>query len=495
MAQHQKNTGVFMNINSNHAHHLALNNLAKSLCIGLATLSLMACGSPEDRERATTENPHQHQHKPVGGMGEIAKLNIISQGRLLVSDHDSNKAYVYGLQENKVLQTLELSGSADGLQTSPQGKYALVLDRHNGVVTFFDSGLSLIDHGDHHHAFVNPVQKMPLVLNYATPNHYQIHGQQAGLFFDGEGKKGDSGNTSISPARFAVITDQDIKRRSIMTQVLNTNMHGTAEVRGEYVISTNRLSTTGSTLADTLVLFHQHGDHFHQEKTFTQKCPSLHGSGSVKDYSVFACADGVVSIKQEGNQFTEQKIPNPDSIANSMCKRPNRPASPSRIGSFATHPSHQFLVGTACGQPYIVNPNENSMTKITWTTDSSRKVLSYDFDTTGNYLLLLDDAGKVFILDVQQNFKVIKVLDVIPEGVADGGHGGQKFINNPNTHLTYLIHPSQKQIAVIDLKTKSLNQPIQLDFTPSNLTWFGAVVSQDRIDAFKKNGDEEFVHH
>ncbi|WP_230656077.1 hypothetical protein [Psychrobacter sp. I-STPA10] len=439
---------------------------------GLTISTLTACGSSDDRANAAANQAHHHDHDHHHEHDDKVDAEV-AQGRLFIADHDNNKAYVYSLAQNKIIQTLDDTGHIDTLQTSPQGKYALALNREDNKVSFYHSGLRVEDHGDHSHNYANEVRKVLLQLNYATPNHYQIHGKQAGLFFDGKGEKGNPVDKFVEPAGFALITDSDIDAGKLPYQKLTPNMHGTAEAQGDYVITTARLESTGSSLADRVVVYQQHHDHYHKHQDLPTACPSLHGSGSAGDYSVFACGDGVVSVHKVGDKFTSEKLPNPMSIANAQCQRPNRPASPARIGSFATSPHHEFLVGTACGQPHLINPTTKAFTPITWTSDASRKVLSYEFDSSGNYLLLLDDLGKVTILDVAQNFKPIKTLDVIANSVADGGHGGPALVVNPNSDNVYVLDASKKQIVVIDPKTASLKPAIGLNFTPSEITWFG----------------------
>ncbi|WP_227431140.1 hypothetical protein [Psychrobacter sp. I-STPA6b] len=444
--------------------------IAFALFGGLTISTLTACGSSEDRANATVDHHHDHHHHHDEGVdAEVA------QGRLLITDHDSDTAYVYSIAQNKIIQTFGNAGHIDALQTSPEGKYALALNRQDNLVNFYHSGLRVEDHGDHDHAYAGEVRKMLTSLPYFTPNHYQTHGTQAGLFFDGKGEQGNPVDKYIKPAGFVLVTDEGIDKGKLPYQKLTPNMHGTAEAQGEYIITTARLESTGSPLADRVVVYQQHNDHYHKHQELPTACPSLHGSGSAGDYSVFACGDGVVSVHKVDNEFTSEKLLNPASISNNQCQRPGRPAYPSRIGSFATSPHHEFLVGTACGQPHLINPVTKEFSAITWTTDKERKVLSYEFDSTGNYLLLLDDLGKVTILDVAQNFKPIKTLDVISDGVKDGGHGGPKLVVNPNSNNVYVLNAGKKQIAIIDPKSASLKPAIDLEFTPSELTWFGVI--------------------
>lgn len=437
----------------------------------LAVTALSGCGASDDRKTPTTQPEDEHNH---GDEDEESSVTAeFKQGRLLIAEKDSNKAYVYSLAQNKIIQTLDLTGQADALQTSPNGHYALVLDRTNQGVNFYHSGLEVENHGDHNHPYARNVTKMPLQLNYARPVHYQTFGKQSGLFFDGLGAVGNPVANPKQAAGFALITDKDIAAGKLPYQKLNTNMHGTAEPRGNYIISTGRYNTVGSPLADTIAVFERHGDHYHLNQTFDTKCMGLHGSGSVTDYSVFACGDGVLSVKQAGDEFSAEKITYPVSLTDTQCKSEDGSSSPARIGSFATNDHHNYLVGTACGQPYRIDPVSRDITPIIWTTDSSRRVVSYDFDAHGEYLMLLDDAGKLHLLDVAQNYKQTAVLDIIPNGIQDYSHGGPPLIVNPNNGMVYVIDVTNQQIIKVNPESKSIEPAIKLPFVPSQLAWFG----------------------
>lgn len=454
--------------------------LSKSIALALSTLltvtALSGCGSDDDRKTPTTQPGHDHDHDDDHDHDHDEESEVtaeLKQGRILITEKDSNKAYVYSLAQNKVIQNLDLTGQADALQTSPDGNYVIVLDRTNQGVNFYHSGLEIEDHGDHDHPYARDVTKMPLQLNYARPVHYQTYGEQAGLFFDGLGAAGNPIENPAQAAGFALVTDTDIASGKLPYQKLNTNMHGTAEPRGNYVISTGRYDTVGSPLADTISVFERHSDHYHLNQTFDTKCQGLHGSGSVIDFSVFACSDGILSVKQVGDAFSTEKITYPVSLTNSQCANEDGSSSPARIGSFATNHHHNYLVGTACGQPYRIDPVSKNIAPIVWTTNNSRRVVSYDFDAHGEHLMLLDDAGTLHLLDVTQNYKQVAALSVIPNGIKNYSHGGPSLIVNPNTEMVYVMDSENKQIVKINPGAKKIESKMKLSFAPSQLAWFG----------------------
>ena len=467
--------------------------LSKAIALALSTLltvtALSGCGSDDDRKASTTEPEHDHDHEHNHGDDdhdhdhdhdhdeESAVSAELREGRILITDKDSNKAYVYSLAQNKVIQNLDLTGQADAVQTSPNGNYVLVLDRTNQGVNFYHSGLEVENHGDHDHPYARAVTKMPLQLNYTRPVHFQTFGEQAGLFFDGLGAAGNPIENPIKEAGFALVTDTDIANGKLPYQKLNTNMHGTAEPRGNYMISSQRYHTTGSSLADTLSVFEQHGDHYHLSQTFDTTCMGLHGSASVTNYSVFACSDGILNVKQTGASFSAEKIPYPLSLTNMACDGAG--SSPARIGSFTANAHHNDVIGTACGQPYHIDPMSKSITPIIWTTDNSRRVISYRFDAHGEHLMLLDDAGKLHLLDVTQNYKQTAILDIVPNGIQDDSHGAPSLILNPNTEMVYVMDSANQQIIEISPEAGKIESKMSLAFTPSHLAWFGMTAEQD----------------
>lgn len=457
-----------------------INALSPAIALAFSSLiavsALSGCGSSDDRKTPIVDSEHDHDHGDDHDHDDESAVSTeMEQGRLFITAKDGSQAYIYSLAQDKVIQTLPLTGQADAVQSSPDGHYAVVMDRTNNTVNFYHSGLEIENHGDHDHPYARDTAKMPLQLNYTRPVHFQTFGEQAGLFFDGLGATGNPIENPVQEAGFVLITDTGIADGTLPYQKLNTSMHGTAEPRGNYVIASQRYQTTGSSLADTLSVFEQHGDHYHISQTFETKCMGLHGSGSVTDYSVFACSDGVLSVKQTGDTFSAEKISYPSSLTNIQCDGTS--SSPARIGSFITNHHHNYAIGTACGQPYRVDPVSKNMTPIVWTTDSSRRIVSYDFDAHGEHLMLLDDTGKLYILDVAQNYKQTAVLNVFPNGIE--GKAVPSFIVNPNTQMVYMMDDSNQQIIEIDPHDGKIESKITLNFTPSHVTWFGVKAGHD----------------
>lgn len=462
--------------------HLLTTSL-KTIVTSVLLASLVACGSSDDRkESATSKHEHNHDHGDDHKVEESDKLEV-KHGRLFIAEKNTNKVHVYSIAQKKVIQTVTLGNEAqvDALYTSPKGGYAVVIDRKNNKVNFYNSGLTVEEHGDHDHPYAKEVTKTNLQLNYVRPVHFQSFEDQATMFFDGKGKTGNPINNPDAKAGFVLITDELIGKGTLPHVELNTNMHGTAEPRPNHVLAVSRNVQTKSSLPETVDVYHYENKKLNKEKTLATKCPGLHGSASSEDYSVFACSDGVLSVKQDGETFTDTKIVNNETIKKTTCKGHGGGVRPARLGSVKANGKNNF-VGTACSQPFEFDVKNNKINDINWTTDKTLKVASYQFDAHGEHLLILDNKGTLHILHVEDNYEVEKSIKVLKE-VKATGHSAPKLLVNPNNDLVYLVDGHDKKVIAVDVEKGKVTSTTSLDFEASKYTWFGV-----------KNGHEAHEH-
>ncbi len=96
-----------------------------------------------------------------GGGGDNNAHNntkIDSNGRLVVTEKSSKTAHVYELNSAITLEAryaLEYEPSA--IYTSPQGRYAVLMQREKNQVQFLDGGVWQENHGDHLHDYQKAV--------------------------------------------------------------------------------------------------------------------------------------------------------------------------------------------------------------------------------------------------------------------------------------------------------------------------------------------------
>ena len=119
---------------------------------------------------------------------------------------------------------------------------------------------------------------------------------------------------------FALLSDESIAAEKVIASYkFDTNLHGTAEIRGNSVLTALRTPEDGDddTYPSQIILLETHDDHFHKEQTFDTTCPDLHGSHQTENHIAFACADGILTIAQNGSTFTDSKIAYPAEVPES----------------------------------------------------------------------------------------------------------------------------------------------------------------------------------
>jgi hypothetical protein len=242
-------------------------------------------------------------------------------------------------------------------------------------------------------------------------------------------------------------------------------MHGTAELRGDHVLTTYREAGSEGTLPTHVELYRRNGTGYTFVQRFDTPCPGLHGSFSNQDHTAFGCTDGVLVVTQNGTSFTARKIANPSDIGTGV-----------RIGTLAGHPAVTHFVGIAApGHLFAVDPVAGSITRIGWAEGRTRR--AHTFDAEGENFLALDDQGVLHVLDVTNGWQVRAALPVIATmptaapfpSIAVSQTRPQAFVSDP----------VGRRIAEINLATASVGGGLMLDVAPTGVAWLGFAQEHD----------------
>lgn len=291
----------------------------------------------------------------------------------------------------------------------------------------------------------------------ARPTHFTGTDKQSVIFFDGNVE-------TATPASVGVFTETDIANNTAGTVLeYTTHMHGAAQGRGDYLISTVRDAATTSTLPDRVAVYHAHNGYFADESIFSETCPGLHGSAQNETQITFGCTDGVLVITQTGETFAASKIANPASFTGTT-----------RIGTLIGDHAIEEFVGIAAGQFFAVNTGTNMITAINWADASvipAATAIAYDFADNGEFFVILDNQGKLTILN-SDDWSLKARVQAITSNLA-ALPAGSKFELTLAGHIAYVSDPIANQIKQIDLDEAEVTDTIQLDFIPNKMTWLG----------------------
>jgi hypothetical protein len=410
----------------------------------LATIMLLsAC---KDGSNNNTTDAHQ-----------AGEFDISSPGRLVVTAAEGSELAILNSTDGSLIERFNLDNPASGLYTSPQSRFALVVQRDQNQVQVLDGGLYQEDHGDHLHPYQKDPEMLTQSLNGVRPTHYRENETRSAFFFDGDGE-----NALLSSV--IDFDDDEILNNTVRSLELTTAMHGVAETRGEFLLASYRAPDASSVLPDQVELFkfNSNSGNYDAVERFEERCPSLHGAFSTEDASVFACSDGVLVIRQNGEQFTAEKIANPVGMADGI-----------RIGGFSGFADSNVLAGWARGALYAVNLDNSSIGLVDWTGGTEAEYSTAKMDDEGEILMVLNKAGGLHLLDATDNFKhliEIKVLNALP--VVEG-HASISIASSKSGEDVYIVDAINNQLVVVNLEHQEIEESISLPFTPKHVTWVG----------------------
>ena len=426
----------------------------KALVIAIAATSLVGCG---DSETTITELPptpvavdddHDHDQHDDEELGK---------GRLAIASADQAVVHIFDLEDNSLVESLTITNPASALYASPENRYAVAVQRSFDTVEFIDGGVWQELHGDHYDQHLDTPELISFTLNDVKPTHYVPRGDKAAIFFDGDKDTGVN-------ASLGLISDESVDAEKLIAEHhFDTYMHGTAEIRGEYVLTTLRASASQSSLPDQVALLEVHGDHFHQEQVFETTCPALHGSFQTETHIAFACSDGVLSIAQEGSTFTEQKIAYPVDM----------PAGVS-IGSLKGSAENNVMIGGSSAGLFLVDLANQEISSFNWQANETSTLVTYGFDGHNEHGLILDSEGQLNVFLAEDNWALDKRIPVF-DTLADDSK--PLIIASKAHEVIYIIN--DKEVTTIDLHEGEVVGHFDLDFMPGKAAWLGVAGEEE----------------
>lgn len=432
----------------------------------IASSMLTACGDSTTNivEKDPIAGDDDHDH---GDDHDHDHDHISTAGRLVISAKDSNLVSVYELEDGSLLDTFAVADTPSALAASPAKRYALVVQRTTDRVEFIDGGLFQEDHVDHLHDYQQAPGLTNFVLSDSRPTHITSTDNQLAVFFDGDA-------ASSAPAAVAVITEADITTDSNGYPVLNysINMHGAAQARGEYLVSTVRDANTASTLPDKVAVYEQHGDHYHQELVFDELCPGLHGSAQNEHFIAFGCTDGVLLIEQEGDSFSSSKLANTADFSGTM-----------RIGTLVGAEHAEHFVGFAGSGMFAIHAEDSEMELIDWQPAAGATLTGYGFADHGEKFVLLDNQGYLTILNyhghehegaAEPAFEFAAKVQLTTADISTMPAGSRfELAISASDDKVYVLNPIDRSLLTVDLADAEVVATKQLNFMPHKLVWLG----------------------
>ncbi|WP_213998956.1 5-methyltetrahydrofolate--homocysteine methyltransferase [Arsukibacterium sp.] len=439
-----------------------------ALAVLISVSLLSGCGdsttSIVEKDPIAVDDGDDHEDDHDHGHGDIS-----TAGRLVISAKDSNLVSVYELTDGSLLDTFAVADIPSALAASPAKRYALAIQRTTDRVEFIDGGLFQEDHVDHFDDYQQDPALASFVLSDSRPTHITSTDSQTAVFFDGDAESG-------TPAAVAVITEADITIDSNSYPLLNysIHMHGAAQARGEYLVSTVRDVDSATTLPDQVAVYHAHDDHFDQELVFDELCPGLHGSAQNEHFIGFGCTDGVLLIEQQAETFTASKLVNTDDFSEGM-----------RIGTLVGAEHAEHFVGFAGSSMFAIHAHDAEMELVDWQAAEGAGLNGYGFADHGEKFVLLDNQGYLTILNYHGHeheeeateepaFEFVAKVQLTTADVSTMPAGSRfELAISASDDKVYVLNPIDSSLLTVDVADGEVVATQQLNFMPHKLVWLG----------------------
>jgi hypothetical protein len=427
----------------------------KAIALACTATALVGCG---DSETTITEKEPTVVAAPADDGHDHDEP--LAKGRLAIGEVDQPVVHIYDLETNTLLESVDLTNPASAIHASPENRFAVAVQKDQGTVEFVDGGLWQELHGDHYDQHADTPELSHFSMQGVKPAHFVPRGEQAALFFDGNAETTDD-------ASLHILSDESIAaEKTIAHHDFSTYMHGTAEIRGEYVLTTLREADAEGTYPDQVAVFEIHDDHFHQEQVLDITCPELHGSFQNEHHIMFACEDGILNVEQEGSTFTASKIAYPTDVPESE-----------RIYTIKGSEHSSTMLGLTPRGIFVIDPEANSITRFERSAEENAYFPRYAFDAHHEHLLLLDSTGTLNTYSAENNWQLdqsIKVLETLADDVRP------LIISSKAHEQVFIIH--EQEVIEIDLHDGEVVGHFDLNFVPSNAAWLGVAAEEEEHD-------------
>ncbi|KPQ00216.1 hypothetical protein [Marinobacter sp. HL-58] len=417
--------------------HKAFPAHRSALAIALSALVIAGCGgssSPDD------DNAHDH-------------TDIDSAGRLALFDTGAGAIRILDLEEGETLASFDMAGEEPRLNSSPDSRYAVAIQRGDDLVSFIDGGLYTEDHGDHMHDYAETPTMLSLSLNDNRPTHYSLGKERGIVFFDG---------SDAASSKVTLFTDESLGEGTTEASLdLDNNMHGVAKLaNGKLFVTYRDASATDTTLPDQIERYGFANDTFEFEERYNETCSRLHGAAANSHVVAFGCSDGVLAIDLHGDSYPATKLGNPESLEDD-----------SRIGTLAGHPDVEELVGIAGDQLFVIDAEAAADNYSELVLDDGVGLITQGFDAHGEVFYVMGDDGKLRLFQPENEWALVATIDVADP--FEDGDDSPAIAPSAAEDRLFVMNPNNKSITEIDTHDGDVIHTMDLDFTASGLVWLG----------------------
>lgn len=386
-------------------------------------------------------------------------------GRIVFTSAANDHVYVYDLESESVIRDFHLTGENAALYASPDYRFAVAIQRADGVVNFIDSGYETEAHGDHNDYHENDPTLLSFELFGELPTHYNRYDHRGVVFFDG---------VAGVPAKVYALSDHSLsENRTLASHEFTRNQQGAAEIRGNYLFTSYRSADTDGVLPDFVEVYERHSDHFDFIQRFEESCPLLNGSAITSMFVTFGCADGVLLISAGDDGYVAEKLANSEAITEAG----------TRVGRIYSHDDMGVFVGQAEQQLFWLQVEDDGhgherMEPIEWRGEDNAdaSILRAGFNYSGNRFAILDSTGMLTVVRFRTDHYEIQSQFAVLDSI---GENAPYMAFSPITHDAFISDPAAQELVIVDLHDGVIEERLSLDVVSGSLVWLGFLAEDD----------------
>ena len=422
------------------------------------------------------EDGHGHaedEHEDEHGHDEM----IV--GRLLVADAVEAHLSVIDLSTGDVDSGIfKVAAPGATVYPSPAHRYAIVLARGpedgDDRIHVFDSGVFLVEHGDHYDLVTQPVSRHALEIADEQPVHYvNSHGWTA-IFADISGHA-------------ILINEADLanSRGDYEPIVFEAGpQHGAALViSDEHVVVTTKNPDYPENSNDGLPVGVEVRD-FSDQVVYdasNRSCPGMHGESHNEHGVALGCTGGVLVLHAHDGEYEHEFIANPQEMRQD-----------SRIGSVYGHHHVEHFFGKASyydGQGFaddgiwLIDVDHSEMRQV-----FSEPSVSTKFSSDGELLYVLGADGVLHALDAHDG-ELLETMELV--GPGDAGRPAFIVVGE----WLYVADPNSGHVMAVHLEEMEIEAEWAVGGAPSSLAFVGVADSGGAPDEGHDEHEEDEHGH
>ncbi len=394
------------------------------------------------------------------GEGDDDHAEMI-MGRLLVADAVEAHLSVIDLSTGDVDSGIfKVAAPRATVHPSPAHRYAIVLARGpedgDDRIHIFDSGVFLVEHGDHYDLVTQPVSRHALEIADEQPVHYvNSHGWTA-IFADISGHA-------------ILINEADLAnaRGDYEPVVLEAGpQHGAALViSDEHVVVTTKNPDYPENSNDSLPVGVEVRD-FSDQVVYdasNRSCPGMHGESHNEHGVALGCTGGVLVLHVHDGEYEHEFIANPQEMRQD-----------SRIGAVYGHHHVEHFFGKASyydGEGFaddgiwLIDVDHSEMRQV-----FSEPSVSTKFSSDGELLYILGADGVLHTLDAHDG-ELIETMELVEPG--DAGRPAFIVVGE----MMYVADPNSGRVIAVHLEEMEIEEEWEVGGAPSSLAFVGVADS------------------